>query len=355
MLETRKIIMDERPGLLFAGTVFCDMVFSIDGLPAPGSEIIADQFIVSAGGTANRAVAAARLGARSVISAWVGDDPLGAVVMAQLREEPNLDISRLKVSAGMRTPVTVSLADRTDRTFITYEEPRPAPTAVQAAETTFRCCHISVASAGVAREIPAWAGRLREQGTTIVGGVGWDGTGTWSPELLDRIQGVDVLCANEVEAVNYTGAPDAATAARELARHVATAVVTRGADGVIAAEAGTSTILRVPGIPVRAIDPTGAGDVFVAALMVALAEDWPLEQGLKMATAAAAISVGRLGGASAAPDRAEVAGFLADLPASSGRGPQRGPGRLEPIWKLSSVRPDGRDLLEARRGRARSR
>jgi sugar/nucleoside kinase (ribokinase family) len=301
-----------RPSLLFAGTVFCDLVFSIDGLPAQGSEVMADRFMVSPGGTANRAVAAARLGARSAISGWVGDDPLGSAVLAQLRDEPNLDITWLRVGTGIRTPVTVSLADHKDRTFITYEEPGAPPPASPfsgaAADpvTAFRCCHVSAA-----HEIPAWVGRLRRKGTTIVGGVGWDGTGAWSAEFLSRIRGLDLLCANEVEAVNYTGAHDAAGAARELARHVPVAVVTRGADGVVAAEAATGAVLRVPAIPVTPVDPTGAGDVFVAALMTGLASDWPLEQGLKMATVAAAISVGRLGGASAAPGRAEIADFLA--------------------------------------------
>jgi sugar/nucleoside kinase (ribokinase family) len=302
--DTRRAITP--PSLLFAGSVFCDLVFSIDRLPDRGGEVMADQFTVSAGGTANRAVAAARLGVRAAISGRIGADLLGSAVMAQLREEPNLDISRLRVDAGMQTPVTVSLADHQDRSFITYEEP-PGPAIPVAADSAavFRCCHVSAAD-----EIPAWVGTLRQAGTTIVGGAGWDGTGTWSPEFLRRIQGVDVLCANEVEAVNYTRTQDPAAAARELARRVPAAVVTCGKDGVIAAEAATGTFLRVPAIPVTAIDPTGAGDIFVAALMVGIAYGWPLEDQLKMATAAAAISVGKLGGASAAPTRAEIAGFL---------------------------------------------
>lgn len=79
---------------------------------------------------------------------------------------------------------------------------------------------------------------------------------------------------------------------------------------MIAVEATTGAVLRIPAFPVAAIDPTGAGDVFVAALMVGLAQDWPLADALRLATAAAALSVGRLGGASAAPDRSEIARFL---------------------------------------------
>ncbi|MFE2446193.1 hypothetical protein ACFXDF_29805, partial [Streptomyces sp. NPDC059426] len=49
--------------VLFAGEVFCDLVFGgIPHLPTPGTEVYADRFAVSPGGTANRAVATARLG-----------------------------------------------------------------------------------------------------------------------------------------------------------------------------------------------------------------------------------------------------------------------------------------------------
>ncbi len=293
------------PSLLFAGTIFCDLIFSIDGIPAPGSEVMADQFTVSAGGTANRAVAAARLGACSAISARIGTDPLGLAVTAQLRREPNLDLSGLRVEAGRQTPVTVSLADGKDRTFVTYEEYARPPAPVLDSGIVFRCCHLNAAD-----EIPAWAGALRRAGTLMVGGVGWDGTENWSPDLFGRIRGLDLLCANEVEAVSYTRTPDPVSAARELARHVPAAVVTCGQDGVIAAEGAAGAVLRVPAFPVTAIDPTGAGDVFVAALMVGLSQEWPLEDSLKLATAAAALSVGRLGGTSAAPGRAEIARFV---------------------------------------------
>src|SRR5579875_1266881 len=229
------------PSLLFVGAIFCDLIFSIDGLPAPGSEVMADRFAVSAGGTANRAVAAARLGARSAISARIGTDPLGSAVTAQLRREPDLDLSGLRVEAGRQTPVTVSLADHKDRTFVTYEEYASPPAPVLDPGTVFRCCHLSAA-----HEIPAWARALGRAGTVMVGGVGWDGTGTWSPDLFSRIKGLDVLCANDVEAVSYTRTPDPESAARELARHVPAAVVTCGEDGVIAAEGATGAVLRVP-------------------------------------------------------------------------------------------------------------
>jgi ribokinase len=70
-------------------------------------------------------------------------------------------------------------------------------------------------------------------------------------------------------------------------------------------------ILHVPAFAVDVRDTTAAGDTFNAALAVALAEEQPMESALRFASAAAAISVTRLGAQASAPSRAEVDAFLA--------------------------------------------
>jgi ribokinase len=67
---------------------------------------------------------------------------------------------------------------------------------------------------------------------------------------------------------------------------------------------------RSPGFAVEAVDTTAAGDTFNAALAVALAEGLALDDALRFANAAAAISVTRLGAQASAPDRAEVEALL---------------------------------------------
>jgi ribokinase len=56
----------------------------------------------------------------------------------------------------------------------------------------------------------------------------------------------------------------------------------------------------------RAVDTTAAGDVFNGALAVALAEGQTLEQAVRFANAAAAISVTRMGAQPSAPKRKEI-------------------------------------------------
>ena len=70
---------------------------------------------------------------------------------------------------------------------------------------------------------------------------------------------------NAAEAMAYTRTTDPADAARTLAEHVPLVVVTLGADGALAVEGGRE--VRVESLDVDAIDATGAGDVFAAALV----------------------------------------------------------------------------------------
>ena len=61
---------------------------------------------------------------------------------------------------------------------------------------------------------------------------------------------------------------------------------------------------------VDAVDTTGAGDVYCGALPVALTEGKTFLNAVKFATAAAAISVTRLGAQPSAPKRIEIDEFL---------------------------------------------
>jgi ribokinase len=132
------------------------------------------------------------------------------------------------------------------------------------------------------------------------------------PDALLRY--VSILTPNETEAELLTGikvdsdssATKAASALR--ARGVQTVILTLGARGAMVATDDDAQI--VPGFKVKAVDTTGAGDVFNGSLAVALAEEWPLIDAVRFANAAAAISVTRLGAQPSAPSRREIEKLL---------------------------------------------
>lgn len=293
-----------RPGaLLFTGDVFCDLIFTGADVPKPGQETYADRFGIAAGGAAIRAVAAARLGSESRLVATMGDDVVGAHVQAILRSEPRLDLDELATVPGYQTPISVALSGPHDRGFITYVEQHTVTPPRRRSDVA--AMHVSVGDARC-----PWAVEMREHGTVVVGGVGWDPTGEWSAEVLAGLLAVDVFIPNHDEAMAYTRAADPVQAARRLAEHVGLAVVTRGPDGVVAVDSVGGEQAEVPGIRVPAIDPTGAGDVFTAALMASFVEDWTLEERLRFATAASACSVTGLGGGGSAPTARQLRAFV---------------------------------------------
>lgn len=308
----------EPPALdvVLGGTLFCDLVFSGSSLPEPGAEVFADGFVLTPGGTANRAVAAARLGLRTGLLGVLGRDIFGERVARMLAAEPGLDLRWLGRTEA-HTPVTVSVTDEHDRSFITYEEPGTAAPDVWPGPLP----RAGAAHAGLARPLPDWVRALRAAGTVVFGGVGWDATHTWSPVVLDRLADVDVFVPNEVEACRYTGTADVNAALKALADRVGTVVVTRGAAGAVALDSGTGERVDVPAVPVHVVDPTGAGDVFVAALMRGTLLGWDLATRVRFAALAASLSVRSLGGAVSAPTPADIGRYLSEHTPDGDHGP----------------------------------
>lgn len=291
--------------VLVVGGVFCDLIFAGAQVPEVGGETFSAGFAISPGGVANRAVAAARAGASVRLLSRLGDDPLGRHVHALLDAEPGLDTSWVEHVPDHQTPVSVSLTSAQNRSFITYLEDL-GPLELPCATGPVGAVHV-----GVAEVLPDWVGRLRSAGTTVVAGVGWDPSGDWSRDVLHRLDGVDVFVPNDDEAMRYTRTDSALHAARALADYVPLAIVTRGAQGVVAVDATTGAVVEVPSVTVPVIDPTGAGDVFVAAFMAARTRDWDLATQLRFAGLNASLSVTGLGGAISAPHQQDLLDFVA--------------------------------------------
>ncbi|WP_030353640.1 carbohydrate kinase family protein [Streptomyces scopuliridis] len=86
--------------------------------------------------------------------------------------------------------------------------------------------------------------------------------------FLASVEGVETLLPNADEARLLTGLTNVADAAAALSGRVGVAVVTLGGDGALVARAGAVTA-RVPPVPARAVDSTGAGDAFTGAFLAA--------------------------------------------------------------------------------------
>jgi sugar/nucleoside kinase (ribokinase family) len=106
--------------------------------------------------------------------------------------------------------------------------------------------------------------------------------------------GIDLLFANEHEAMQLTGAGDLGEALAMLTAKVPTLVVTRGAEGALGLEGGHS--IEVPAAPVdQVVDTTGAGDLFAAGFLAARCRGHDLRKCLETGAIAAAEIISHFG------------------------------------------------------------
>ncbi|MCX5557614.1 carbohydrate kinase family protein [Streptomyces sp. NBC_00038] len=288
------------------GTVFLDIIFTgLDSAPVRGTESWARGMGSSPGGVANMATALARLGLKTSLAAAFGDDHYGEYCWDALEQGEHIDLSPSRTVPGWHSPVTVSMAYEGERTMVSHghepppEEPAPdCPPSARAA----------VAALTPGKPAP-WIAQAASKGARIFADVGWDDTGVWDLAGLPDLAHCEAFLPNAEEAMRYTGADCPRAAAHALTEHVPLAVVTLGAEGAYAVDAGTGQSAQVPAIAVEALDPTGAGDVFVAGFVMATLADWPLADRLAFAGLTAALSVQEFGGSLSAPGWSEIAAW----------------------------------------------
>lgn len=298
--------------VLVAGMLFFDAVFAdLHGAPVLGEEHWTPHFAWTPGGIANFAIAAARLGASTDVCAAIGDDALSTLCRDALATE-GIGTGLLRTVPGWSVPVSACLGYDGDRAIVTggAESPLDLVSLLPTSGGRIAALHVGPTTAD-------WVRTSGDRGLRVFADVGWDATGAWDPALLDAIDGAYAFTPNDREAMAYTRTDDPVRAARALAERVPLSVVTRGGDGVVAVDASTGEEVVAAPVRVRAVDATGAGDVFCAALAVASLTDLPLRERVDFAALVAAITVSRPGGASAAPRVGDLAPWLAANPAAA--------------------------------------
>ncbi|PVC87080.1 PfkB family carbohydrate kinase [Streptomyces sp. CS131] len=338
-LEALRAPRDPACDVFLTGPVFLDIIFTgLDSAPVRGTESWARGMGSSPGGVANMATALARLGLRTALAAAFGDDHYGEYCWDALEQGEGIDLSMSHTVPGWHSPVTVSMAYEGERTMVSHghEAPAPAPTArtgsragttgttgttgvtgasgtsTDATAPVFPQCppraRAAVASLTPGRSEP-WVATAARAGALVFGDVGWDETGRWDLDALPDLGHCEAFLPNAEEAMRYTRTDCPRAAAHALAERVPLAVVTLGAEGAYAVDGRTGTAAAVPAIEVEALDPTGAGDVFVAGFVTGTLADWPLADRLAFAGLTAALSVQEFGGSLSAPGWAEIAAW----------------------------------------------
>lgn len=285
------------------GSANVDLTFRVPGMPRPGVTEVCREYQLGFGGKgANQAVQAARLGAAATFVGKVGDDPFGPAAVEQLKQE-GIATEFITAASGRLTGTAVILVDPSGQNSIithagpnvdlTVDDVRRAAPAIRASDVLLATLETPAAPLAEALTMARAAG-VR----TILN----PAPPVDFPHELLRL--VDICLPNESELAALVGEQgDVAAAAAALrAKGPKTIVVTLGARGAyLLGDTGEMS----EGFRVAAVDTSGAGDSFAAALAVALAEGRPLRKAVRWANRVAAVSVMRRGTQTSFPRRSD--------------------------------------------------
>ena len=243
----------------------------------------ASGFVKAPGGApANVAAAVARLGYSSAFMGQVGDDPFGRHLAAVLVAE-HVNIAGLTFSQEARTALAfVSNTADGDRSFMFYRHPSadmlmtPADvdTALIDACSAFHygsitLIHEPAASALIMALDHALAAEKFISYDPNLRLPLWENAAAAKAGMLRGLEYANLLKISEEELEFLTGDADVAPLWRD---RMALICVTYGAKGAVLHTRDGSTIEH-GGYPVSAIDTTGAGDAFVAAMLIGILQD----------------------------------------------------------------------------------
>jgi sulfofructose kinase len=263
--------------------------------------------LISCGGQMTTALACiADFGWRVKYIGATGDDENGARLRTAMQDR-RVDMSGALTRAGASNQFAVILIDETtgERIVLWDRDERLALHADEVPQDAIahaRLLHVDDVDQGAAIA----AARLgRSAGIPVTSDI--DRVTDRTPELVAAV--TVPIFAEHVPAA-LTGRKDPEAALRRLRRdHDGLLVVTLGTGGALALDGDHA--IRSPAFTVDAVDTTGAGDVFRAGFIHGLLSKWPLEQILRFANAAAAVSCTRLGALAGVPSLADVEAMLA--------------------------------------------
>jgi len=104
---------------------------------------------------------------------------------------------------------------------------------------------------------------------------------------------IDLLFCNEIEAQSLAGCDDARACATWLHQHVPTVALTLGEKGSLIMDQGK--IIEIAGVTAKAVDTTGAGDMYAAGVLFGITHDRSWQQAGAIGSRAAARIVAQLG------------------------------------------------------------
>ena len=283
-----------------------DFLTVVPEFPAPNSKMKMLQFSKQGGGqVATALVALSRWGVKTKYIGKVGADEWGQFSLHSIRQE-GVDVSSVTVEPDAINQFATIIVDGStgDRTILWNRDDRLMyrEGELQKEED---CCgkllHLDGHDIRAAIRCARWA---KEEGIPTV--VDLDRVEPLTSELIKEI---DFLITSSRFPALYTGISDQKKAFLELQKHTRGFLcATLGHSGAMAWVNGE--FFHAEGFKVKAVDTTGAGDVFHGGFIYGLLQNWEVEKMLRFANAVAALKCLDLGGRRGIPTLEKTQPFM---------------------------------------------
>ncbi|MDY4479347.1 MAG: ribokinase [[Pasteurella] aerogenes] len=304
--------------LTVLGSINADHVISVAHFVKPGETLTGRDYHIAFGGKgANQAVAAARLGATVSFIACIGADDIGRNMKQAFAQDGIAVHSVVEIADETTGIAMIQVADSGENSIVISAGANAAldeQIVAQFRDDITRADYLLMQLETPLSAVQKAAELAKAHDTFVI--LNPAPARPLSDEMLAL---VDMITPNETEAEILTGiaVTDEQSAAKAAQvfhqKGIHTVLITLGSKGVYVSQKEIGKGNIVAGFRVQAVDTTAAGDTFNGALVTALAEGKTLDDAIRFAHAAAAISVTRKGAQPSIPYRQETLDFLTAL------------------------------------------
>jgi ribokinase len=299
--------------IVVIGSSNVDLLMKMDHLPEKGETVTdAEFFQVYGGKGANQAVAAARAGGNVAFVNCVGEDAY-TPQMVQNYKNDGIDTRFVFHEKGIASGHALIMIGGAGMNYLSVAPGanyKLIPAKIDEAMPVIEEAAMIVMQYEITQETIQYVIDIANQKSIPVM---WNCAPARAFDMT-YIPKINILVLNEVEAGFLAGMPVESEADAEKAANVLIdtgvekVIITLGSKGAFVLT--KTEKVSVPAFKVEAVDTTAAGDTFCGAYAVALVEGKSLKESLRFASAAAAISVTRMGAQPSAPTRSEIDAFL---------------------------------------------
>ncbi|MCX5800626.1 MAG: PfkB family carbohydrate kinase [Candidatus Eisenbacteria bacterium] len=288
------------------GYTATDYLSIVPRLPEPDTKLEALCLSIQGGGpVATGLVTVRRLGLSASYVGKVGDDDFGNFMLRELERE-GIDVSRVVCEKGATSQFAFIMVDETSATR-TIVWTRGSVNKLKKGEADLdlvdACKCLLLDDLEVEAAIEA-AKRARLANVPIV-----LDAGSLRDGMRELVGLCDFVVASKEFGRQFSGEAGPLAAAQRIYDETGrVSVVTAGAEGAVCVCA--NGVWRQEGFRVRAVDTTGAGDVFHGAFAAGIIKGWEIPKVLEFSCAVAAMKCRSLGGRPGIPSFVEAIAFL---------------------------------------------